>query len=132
MVTSVTIFQGQLYLGTEHDFGKTSIWRTSEGTQWEKVLDFYELGEKFNYYVWRLMPFNGKLYVGTANLGSCKSSGVTGAQIWVSDSGAAGTFYNLVHKFFQFSFGIIFSNKENFILSGCFTLCNPSVFFHIR
>ena len=98
MVTSVTIFQGQLYLGTEHDFGKTSIWRTSEGTRWEKVLDFYELGEKFNYYVWRLMPFNGKLYVGTANLGSCKSSGVTGAQIWVSDSGAAGTFYNLVHN----------------------------------
>jgi len=98
MVTSVAVFQGKLYLGTEHDFGKTSVWRTSEGTKWEKVLDFYKLGEEFNFYIWRLMPFDGQLFLSTANLGLAKNSKVTGAQIWVSHSGDVDTFYNLVHN----------------------------------
>lgn len=101
LVTSTAVFQEKLYLGTEHDYGKTSIWRTGEGTQWEKVLDFYELGEKYNYYVWRMFPFNNKLYVGTANLGSADNPEVTGAQIWVSDSGDERTFYNLVRNGFD-------------------------------
>ena len=36
--------------------------------------------------------------MGTANLGLDMRSGVTGAQIWASDSGDAGTFYNVVHN----------------------------------
>lgn len=98
MVTSVTVFKDKLYLGTAHDFARTSIWRTAEGTKWEKVIDFYKLGEEYNFYVWRLREFDGKLFVGTANFGLAKKSGVTGAQIWASDSGDAGTFYNVVHN----------------------------------
>lgn len=96
VITSVAVFEGYLYLGTGHDYGKASIWRTSEGTQWEKVLDFYQVGEKFNYYVWRMYPFNNKLFVGTLNIGDSEIPGVTGAQIWSSDTGDADSFYPLV------------------------------------
>ncbi len=101
VATSANVFNGQLYLGTEHDYGKTAIWRTTDGTKWEKVLDFYELGEKFNYYVWRLKSFQDKLYVGTLNMGTMKEKGVTGGQVWVSGSGNPGTFCNLVHNGFD-------------------------------
>ena len=96
VITSVTVFQEHLYLGTGHDYGKSSIWRTSEGIHWEKVLDFYELGERFNYYVWRMHPFDNKLFVGTLNLGDAAMPGVTGAQIWFSETGEAGSFSPLV------------------------------------
>jgi len=100
-VTSVAVFKNHLYLGTEHDKGRTSIWRTAEGTTWEKVLDFYDLGEHFNYYVWRLQPFNGRLFAGTMNLGAVINPKVTGAQIWVSDSGNRNTFSPLVYNGFD-------------------------------
>ncbi|MGA1874231.1 MAG: hypothetical protein ACMUIA_01345 [bacterium] len=103
VVTSVAVFRGEggeyLYLGTEHDYGRTSVWRTKDGTEWKKVLDFYEEGEKYNYYVWRMIPFQGKLYVGTWNMGSTRNPGVTGAQIWVSDNGE--TFDPIVHNGFD-------------------------------
>lgn len=101
VVTSATVFQGHLYLGTGNDYGKTSIWRTADGTQWEKVVDFYEEGEEFNYYVWRMWPYNDTLFVGTFNLGPADSSGATGAQVWVSDSGSPGSFSPLVHNGFD-------------------------------
>jgi len=96
VVTSVAVFEGNLYLGTGHDYGKTSIWRTNNGTKWEKVLDFYELGEKFNFYIWRMQPFHNKLFVGTLNLGDAADPGVTGAQIWFSETGTLDSFYPLV------------------------------------
>ena len=97
-VTSVEIFKGRLYLGTANAKKKASIWRTSEGTHWEKVLDFFELGEKYNYYIWRLISFKRRLFVGTMNTGSVENPGVTGAQIWASDSADPGSFYNLIHN----------------------------------
>ncbi len=101
VVPSTTVFQERLYLGTENDSGKTAIWRTANGTHWKKVLDFEDLGEKCNYYIWSMLPFNDQLFVGTLNLGSTINPSVTGAQIWVSDSGDPGSFYNLVHNGFD-------------------------------
>jgi len=100
-VTSVTIFKGKLYLGTANSWKKSSIWRTSEGTHWEKVLDFFELGEEYNYYIWRMISFNDRLFIGTMNTGPSLDSDATGAQIWVSDSGETGSFTNLIHNGFD-------------------------------
>ncbi|MEW6381613.1 MAG: hypothetical protein AB1611_18705 [bacterium] len=101
IVTASAVYKDQLYLGTQNSDGNTSIWRTHNGTQWTKVLAFQDLGEKYNYYIWRLISFRDKLYVGTLNEGSVEDPGVTGAQIWVSDSGDPGSFYNLVHNGFD-------------------------------
>ena len=101
VTTSVTVFDGHLYLGPENPNGRTSLWRTSNGTQWEKVLDFWELGEVFNFYIWRMIPYNKKLYIGTYNNGAVQMPGVTGAQIWVSETGNAGTFYQNVANGFD-------------------------------
>ena len=100
-VTAVTVFKGKLYLGTANCWRKSSVWRTSEGTHWEKVLDFFELGEEYNYYIWRMISFNGRLFVGTMNTGPAQESGATGAQIWVSDSGKPGSFTNIIHNGFD-------------------------------
>lgn len=101
IVSSATVFKGQLYLGTGHDYGKTSIWKTNEGTQWEKVLDFYELGEEFNYYVWRMWSFQDTLFVGTFNMGPADNPNATGAQIWNSITGEYGSFYPIIHNGFD-------------------------------
>ncbi len=100
-VTSAIVYKGYLYLGTVHRNARSSIWRTSDGTDWTKVVDFFDLGEKANYYTWRMISFQDKLFVGVMNLGPETAPGVTGAQIWVSDSGDPGTFYNSVHNGFD-------------------------------
>jgi hypothetical protein len=101
VVTSARVFKGQLYLGTMNDNAHSAIWRTSDGTNWTKVLDFFDLGEKANYYVWRMIQFQDRLFVGTMNIGQVTDSGVTGGQIWASESGDPGTFHNLVHNGFD-------------------------------
>ena len=101
-IISTTVFRDQLYVGTLNSNADTAIWRTSDGTQWTKVLDFFDLGEKANYYVWRMIPFQDKLFIGTMNVGPSKENpDVTGSQIWASYSGDPGTFYNLVHNGFD-------------------------------
>ena len=101
IVTSVAVYEGHLYLGTGHDYGKTTVWRTSDGTSWEKVLDFNEEGEAYNYYVWRLWSFKNQLFVSTLNLGPAGNPGVTGGQIWVSPTGEKGSFDPCVHNGFD-------------------------------
>ncbi len=88
--------KGYLYLGTGHDYGKTSVWSTSEGSVWAKVLDFYKMGEEYNYYVWRLWSFKNRLFVSTLKLGPVGNPGVTGGQIWFSSTGDKGSFEPLV------------------------------------
>ncbi|MEW6378477.1 MAG: hypothetical protein AB1611_02585 [bacterium] len=100
-VTSTAVFKGHLYLGTESANSNSSVWRTADGAHWEKVVDFFSLGEKNNTYVWRMIPFKNRLFIGTFNVGPKTLPKVTGAQIWASDSGNAGTFYNLVHDGFD-------------------------------
>ncbi len=101
VVTSAMVFKDHLYLGTMNENAHSAIWRTSDGTRWTKVLDFVELGEKANYYVWRMIQFQDKLFLGTMNIGPAADPAVTGGQIWASQSGSAGTFYNLVHNGFD-------------------------------
>ncbi|MEW5804151.1 MAG: hypothetical protein AB1847_18810 [bacterium] len=101
IVTSSTVFNGCLYLGTQNSEGNTSIWRTSNGTEWTKVLAFYDLGERYNYYIWRMIAFRDKLFIGTLNEGAVEDAGVTGAQIWISNSGDPGSFSNLIHNGFD-------------------------------
>jgi len=101
IAVSTAVFKGQLYVGTQNNNKNTSIWRTPNGTQWTKVLSFFDLGENSNVYVWRLFPFKDKLYVSTLNVGAVGAPGITGAQIWASDSGDPDTFYNLVHNGFD-------------------------------
>jgi len=107
VVTSVAVYKGKLYLGTQNDNGNSSIWRTENGEEWEKVLDFFSLGERFNFYVWRMIPFKDRLFIGTLNLALNYNGGLTtadkatGAQIWATESGDPGTFYNLVHNGFD-------------------------------
>ena len=96
VVTSVAIFNSQLYLGTENAQGNTAVWRTKEGTEWERVIDFPALGEKFNFYIWRMIAFQGHLYISTMNMGPSGVPGVTGAQIWRSDSGEEYSFECIV------------------------------------
>jgi hypothetical protein len=98
---STAIFKDQLYVGTQNTDGDTSVWRTPDGTQWTKVLSFLDLGEIFNFYIWRMFSYRDRLYLGTLNIGPVGVPGTTGAQIWVSDSGDAGTFHNLVHDGFD-------------------------------
>lgn len=98
---STAVFKDQLYVGTQNSDGDTSIWRTSDGTEWEKVLSFFDLGEKFNFYVWRMFPYKERLYVGTLNIGPIGVPGTTGAQIWVSDSGDTGTFHKIINNGFD-------------------------------
>ena len=100
-VTSAIVFKGNLYLGTVNDHARSSVWRTADGTQWTKVVDFFDMGEEANYYAWRMISFQDKLFVGTMNLGPETATGVTGAQIWVSFSGDPGTFYPMVHNGFD-------------------------------
>lgn len=107
VVTSVAVYKGKLYLGTQNDHGNSSIWRTEDGKEWEEVLDFFSLGERYNFYVWRMIPFNNKLFIGTLNValdygdGSPAGGKATGAQVWATESGDPGTFYNLVHNGFD-------------------------------
>jgi len=102
VITSTTVFNDRLYLGTENSSGKTSIWRTDNGTAWEKVLDFPEdYGERYNFYIWRMIPFHDKLYVGTLNQGIVGTPGVTGAQIWVSETGERHSFRKIVNNGFD-------------------------------
>jgi len=107
LVTSVAVFNGGLYIGTQNPDGKTSVWRTFEGTRWEKVLDFLELGEEYNFYVWRMISCRDKasnrerLFIGTMNMGSKIDPKVTGAQIWASYSGDPGSFTKLVSNGFD-------------------------------
>jgi len=100
-VSSAMVFKGYLYLGTVNDDARSSLWRTSDGTRWTKVVNFYDMGEEANYYTWRMISFQDKLFVGVMNLGPATASGVTGAQIWVSYSGDPGTFYPMVHNGFD-------------------------------
>ncbi|MEW5803450.1 MAG: hypothetical protein AB1847_15260 [bacterium] len=99
-VTSTAVFRGQLYLGTESASSNSSVWRTSDGTRWEKVLDFFDLAERHNRYIWRMIPFGNRLFIGTFNSGM-KIARATGAQIWASSSGDPGSFDNLVRDGFD-------------------------------
>jgi len=101
VVTSVAVYNGHLYLGPQNANGRTALWRTADGTQWEKILDFWSLGELFNFYIWRMISFKQRLYIGTFNLLASPLPAISGGQIWVTESGDPGTFYKIVSNGFD-------------------------------
>ncbi len=110
-VTSVAVFDEHLYVGTENSHNEASIWRSNDGLQWGKVLDFSEFGEGFNYYVWRMTPFQNKLYVGTMNVASSDQE-LTGAQILESATGDPGSFSYLIRNGFDAETTIIYKRVQ--------------------
>jgi hypothetical protein len=126
VITSTTVFNDRLYLGTENSTGETTIWRTADGTTWEKILDFpKDYGENYNYYIWRMIPFKGRLFVGTLNVGLVGTPGVTGAQIWVSDSGDRHSFRKIVNNGFD---GESFTVSEGMVLPKNYGIRNFGIF----
>jgi len=81
-------FGSQLYVGTDNwDWEQETshggeLWRT-DGASWEQVVTG-GYGDANNYAVRALASFEGKLYAVTSN-------GETGAEVWRSSSGDAGT-----------------------------------------
>ena len=48
-----------------------------------------------------MIPFRGKLYIGTFNMLASPIPGISGGQIWVTESGEPGTFYKIVSHGFD-------------------------------
>jgi hypothetical protein len=71
------VFDGHLYLGTEHSSG-CEIWRTSDGTTWSQVHS-NGFGDANNQAAETMAAYQGDLYVGTRN--------VNGAELWWSPDG---------------------------------------------
>ena len=84
LVMSVEIFNDELYVGTQNFGDLAEIWRTIDGITWEPVVlsGFHRL----NLYMWRMIAYSGKLFVGTMNP-------FTGCQIWMSETGNPDTFH---------------------------------------
>jgi len=82
-ILSATVFQDKLYVGTQNFRDMAEIWRTSNGIDWESVVQYGFL--RTNGYIWRLTVYNNKLIAGTMNP-------FTGCEIWMSETGDLGSF----------------------------------------
>jgi len=74
---SGSVFNGDLFLGTEHGSG-CEIWRTPDGVTWTQV-HTNGFGSSQNKVAESMAVFRGELFVGTKNVG--------GAEIWRSPDG---------------------------------------------
>jgi hypothetical protein len=86
-VTSITVYNGYLYIGTKNAHG-AQVWRSQDGLTWERALDF-GAGTAFggkndpnNTQISSLQVNGGFIYAGTKN-------SVTGAEVWRSPDGVA-------------------------------------------
>jgi len=95
---SVESFNDHLYIGTMNwnfiDEGGCQIWRSTDGINWEKVVDrgfreFLPENEQFihNPYVWEMKVYNDKLYAGTFNSNSLFNLPDGGCQLWKTEDG---------------------------------------------
>ncbi len=74
---SGAVFDGELFLGTEHS-GGCEIWRTPDGVVWSQV-HTNGFGNSQNRVAESMAVFRGELYAGTKNIG--------GAELWRSPDG---------------------------------------------
>ncbi|HEX5840756.1 MAG TPA: hypothetical protein VFY26_23160 [Anaerolineales bacterium] len=80
VITSLTVFQGQLYAALEASPGTgAQVWRSANGTDWTQVGED-GFGDVDNYQTGGSAEFRGHLYVATLN-------DVTGAQLWRTPDG---------------------------------------------
>jgi sugar lactone lactonase YvrE len=85
---SAAVFQDALYVGTKSEksdssatgyIGSAQIWRTSNGTSWENVIDA-GFGDGNNTILWSLWVFANQLYAIAENP-------ITGAELWKTSDG---------------------------------------------
>ncbi|HSL42381.1 MAG TPA: hypothetical protein VK897_03045 [Anaerolineales bacterium] len=80
VITSLTVFKGQLYATIEATPGNgAQVWRSANGTDWTQVSED-GFGDIDNYQTGGAAVFRGQLYVTTLN-------DVTGGQLWRSTNG---------------------------------------------
>jgi len=94
LITAMTVFGGDLYVGTGNDLGTPGtgceVWRSSDGTTWTQV-NADGFGDPNNLFATSLAVFGGYLYVGTGNNPSSPS---TGCEVWRSSDGTTWTQVN--------------------------------------
>ena len=86
-IPDMQVFNGQIYASTGWGNGAGQLWRSSNGTDWEQVVDdgFGNSGTSLE----AMTVFNGDLYVGTQN-------DTSGFSIWRSSSGDTGSWTEVV------------------------------------
>jgi hypothetical protein len=99
---SVEIFNDYLYIGTANwkndNSGFCQIWRSSDGNNWEKVVDrgfrdFDTTERTHNRYAWTMEVYKNYLYVGTYN--NPTLYGHKGCQLWRTSNGQTWEKVNL-------------------------------------
>jgi len=84
-VTSMAVFKGYIYVGTENSYG-AQVWRSQDGLTWSRVLDFGDgiefggINESSNDRITSLQNNGNYLYAGTRNT-------ATGAEVWRTPDG---------------------------------------------
>lgn len=92
IIIDFIVYKDQLYATTGWTEGKPGqIWRTANGTTWEKVADMQTLDPE-NSSANSFAIFNDTLYASTFS-----DAGVHGAEVWSSTTGAAGQ-WSLAHR----------------------------------
>lgn len=110
-IHSLTIFQSQLYIGTDNEIDGAELFRTSNGTNWTKIIGTGlegnhgpGFGNKENFEIHAISEFNSYLYAGVYNPTS-------GAEIWRSADGQ--NWEKIVGKDLSGTNNSGFGNKEN-------------------
>ena len=85
MILDFMVYKDRLYAATGFTEGKPGqIWRSANGTTWEKVADMQTLSPESSS-AYTFVIFNDTLYVSTFS-----DSGVHGAELWSTTTGATG------------------------------------------
>lgn len=91
-IIDLIVFDNQLYAGTAWTDGKPGqIWRSADGTTWNKVLDMESIDPE-NVSVYSFAIFDGKLYASMFS-----DTGVHGAELWSTTTGASGQ-WSMAHR----------------------------------
>ena len=88
MLSRWRCFAGKLYAGTWNSVTGAEIWRTANGTSWERVLQG-GFGKSDNGRIAALVAFRGELFALVGNF-------ETGAEVWRSASGDANSWNKVI------------------------------------
>lgn len=93
-VTTLAVFDGQLYAGTRNTSGKgAQMWRTSDGSAWTAVIT-NGFGITRNVAIDHLIEFKSNLYAGTW------ADTVNGGEVWRSSTGNSNDWTRVVSQGF--------------------------------
>ncbi len=95
-IITLVAFDGQLYAGTDnYDIGSrlsngAQVWRSSNGTTWEKVVDG-GFGDNDNWGVGGLIVYRDQIYAITNQYNYENPKGTKGMEVWRSATGDLGS-----------------------------------------